>query len=155
MTRWYFKCLFCISRAHPLGRLDFSLWDHEGEVKAWQGDFQQRHRDMFSQKYGVYHIFFYICIWSVSLLISFIFNNKFMLCICFIIIIDLKFVDFRFYSFLSWNSMANLVQQASVCIFLDLGFNFHLEFRQYKFTEVCCDSFQLLYQQIKSSLLLE
>jgi hypothetical protein len=24
------------------GRLDFSLRDHEGEVKAWQGDFQQR-----------------------------------------------------------------------------------------------------------------
>jgi hypothetical protein len=24
--------------------------------------------------------------------------------------------------------MANLVQEASVCIFLDLGFNFHLKF---------------------------
>jgi hypothetical protein len=51
--------------------------------------------------------------------------------------------------------MANLVQEASVCIFLDLGFNFHLKFRQYKFTEVCRDSFQILYQQIKPSLLLE
>jgi hypothetical protein len=46
-----------------------------------------------------------------------------------------------------------LVQEASVCIFLDLGFNFHLEFRQYKFTEVCSDSFQLLHQQVKLSLL--
>ena len=51
--------------------------------------------------------------------------------------------------------MANLVQEASVCIFLDLGFNFHLEFRQYKFTEVCSDSFQLLHQQVKLSLLFE
>jgi hypothetical protein len=24
--------------------------EHKGEVKAWQGDFQQLHRDMFSQK---------------------------------------------------------------------------------------------------------
>jgi hypothetical protein len=45
------------------GRLDFFLRDHEGEVKAWQGDFQQHHRDMFSQKCGVSsHFFFYICI---------------------------------------------------------------------------------------------
>ena len=86
------------------GRLDFSLKDHEGEVKAWQGDFQQRHRDMFSQKYVFFsHFFFFfnICIWSVFaniLLISFIFNNKFMFCICFIIIIDHIFVDIRFYS---------------------------------------------------------
>ena len=29
------------------GRLAFSLREHEGEVKAWQGDFQQLHRDMF------------------------------------------------------------------------------------------------------------
>jgi hypothetical protein len=40
------------------------------------------------------------------------------------------------------NSMANLVQEVSVCIFLDLGFNFHLEFPQYKFTEDCRNSFQ-------------
>jgi hypothetical protein len=45
--------------------------------------------------------------------------------------------------------MANLVQEVSVCIFLDLGFNFHLEFPQYKFTEDCRNSFQLLHQQVK------
>ena len=42
--------------------------------------------------------------------------------------------------------MANLVKEASVCIFgKDLGFNIHLEFRQYKFAVI------LLYQQIKPS----
>jgi hypothetical protein len=51
--------------------------------------------------------------------------------------------------------MANLVQEVSGLYILNLGFNFHLEFRQYKFTEVCRDSFQLLYQQIKPSLVLE
>jgi hypothetical protein len=35
------------------GRFDFSLREHEGEVKAWQGDFQQLHRDMFPQKCNV------------------------------------------------------------------------------------------------------
>jgi hypothetical protein len=64
-----------------------------GRSEDIQGDFQQRHRDMFSQKCGLFHIFFKICICSVSLLnillISFIFNIKFMFCICFIIIIDL------------------------------------------------------------------
>jgi hypothetical protein len=60
----------------------------------------------------LFHIFFYICIWSVFatiLLISFIFNNKFMFCICFIIIIDLIFVDFRFYSFLPWNLKITII----------------------------------------------
>ena len=37
--------------------------------------------------------------------------------------------------------MANLVKERFVCIFYDLGFNFHLEFRQYKFAEVCHDTF--------------
>jgi hypothetical protein len=40
----------------------------------------------------------------------------------------------------------------------DLGFNIHLEFRQYKFAEVALilsSSFDVLYQQIKPSLLLE
>jgi hypothetical protein len=32
------------------GRLDFSLREHEGEVKAGQGDFQELHRDMLLQK---------------------------------------------------------------------------------------------------------
>jgi hypothetical protein len=36
-----------------IGRLYFSLRDHKGEVKAWQGDFQQSHRDMFSQKLNI------------------------------------------------------------------------------------------------------
>jgi hypothetical protein len=37
--------------------------------------------------------------------------------------------------------MANLVKEASVCIFgKDLGFNIHPEFRQYKFAEVCRDT---------------
>ena len=48
----------------------------------------------------------------------------------------------------------NTIQQsiwyrASVCIFLDLGFNFHLEFRQYKFRSlpwfVCVNKLNLLY----------
>ena len=74
-------------------------------MKAWQGDFQQRQIHVFAKTWVFFsHYFFlYICIWSVSLLISFIFNIKFMFCICFIIIIDLIFVDFRFYSFLPWN----------------------------------------------------
>jgi hypothetical protein len=54
-----------------------------------------------------FHIFFLNlhlkCVFANILLISFIFKNKFMFFICFIIIIDLIFVDFRFYSFLSWN----------------------------------------------------
>jgi hypothetical protein len=40
-------------------------------------------------------------------------------------------------------STTDLVQEVYVCIFLDLGFSFHLKFRywhQYKFTEVCRDS---------------
>ena len=31
-------------------RLDFSLREHEEEVRAWQGDFQQLHGDMIPQK---------------------------------------------------------------------------------------------------------
>jgi hypothetical protein len=94
------------TRAHPhlqkIGRLDFSLRDHEGEVKAWQGDFQQHHRDMFLQKCGFFHFFFFLhlkCVFANILLISFILNIKFMFCICFIIIIDLIFIDFTFIHF--------------------------------------------------------
>ena len=43
------------------------------------------------------------CVFANILLISFIFNNKFMFCIRFIIINDLIFVYFKFYSFLPWN----------------------------------------------------
>jgi hypothetical protein len=86
-----------------IGRLDFSLREHEGEVKAWQGDFQQINRDMFLQKCIVsshqFLLFFHLkCDFTNILLISFTFNFKFMLCNC-IISIDLIFVDFRFYSF--------------------------------------------------------
>jgi hypothetical protein len=47
-------------------------------------------------------IFLYLhlkCVFANILLISFIFNFIFMFCICTIIIIDLIFVDFRFFSF--------------------------------------------------------
>ena len=69
--------------------------EDEGEVKAWQGD-------MFLPKCGG---FFYFslhlkCVFANILFISFIFNIKFMLCICFIIIIDLIFIDFRFNIFI-------------------------------------------------------
>jgi hypothetical protein len=55
------------------------------------------------------------CVFANILLISFIFNIKFMFCICFIIIIDLIFIDFRFYSYLPWNlSMASKVSEGEV-----------------------------------------
>ena len=45
--------------------------------------------------------------------------------------------------------LTNLVQEVSVCIFLDLGFNFHLEFRQGKFRSlqwfVCVNKLNLLF----------
>ena len=76
-----------------IGRLDFSLREHEGEVKAWQGD-------MFSQKCGFFHFFLHLkCVFANILFISFIFNIKFMFCFRFIIIIDLVFIDFRFIHF--------------------------------------------------------
>ena len=86
------------------GRLDFSLREHEGEVKAWQRDFQQLHRDIFPQKCVVssHHLkkMHWKCAFNFAniLLISFIFNFEFMFCTC-IIVVDLIFVDFRFYSF--------------------------------------------------------
>jgi len=102
LLAWY---IYCQGSAHlqKTERLDFTHREHEGEVKTWQRDFQQLHRDMFLQKCAVsLHHLKKICIWSVSLLIilliSFIFNFKFMFCTC-IIVVDLIFVDFRFYSF--------------------------------------------------------
>jgi hypothetical protein len=85
------------------GRLDLSLREYKGEVKTWQGDFQQLHRDMFPQKCVVSsHHLKKNCIWSVPfaniLLISFIFNFESMLRTC-IIVVGLIFVDFKFYSF--------------------------------------------------------
>ena len=83
------------------GRLDFSLREHEGEVKTRQGDFQQLHRDMFLQicvvSSHLLKILHLKCSFANILLISFIFNFKFMFCTC--ITVDLIFVDFRFYSF--------------------------------------------------------
>jgi len=90
------------SHFQKIGRHDFTLREHEGEAKAWQWDFQQLHRDMFLQKCVVSLYQFLKIAFEVSmaniLLISFIFNFKFMFCIC-IIVADLIFVDFRFYSF--------------------------------------------------------
>ena len=83
-------------------RLDISSRRQEGEVKAWQGDFQQLHRDMFPQKCVVclHHLkkLHCMCAFANIFLISFIINFKFMFCTC-IIVVDLIFVDFRFYSF--------------------------------------------------------
>ena len=65
-----------------IGRLDFSLREHEGEVKASEGDFQQLHRDMIPQKHivGVFlhHFLKYLhlkCDFANILLISFIFKS--------------------------------------------------------------------------------
>ena len=91
------------SHLQKIGRHDFILREHEGEAKAWQWDFQQLDRDMILQKcvVSLYQLLkktaFELCMANI-LLISFIFNFKFMFCIC-IIVADLKFVDFRFYSF--------------------------------------------------------
>ena len=89
------------------GRLDFSLRDHEREVKAWQGDFQQRHRHVFAKIWGFFTFVFLICIGSVNiLLISFILTINscfvFVLLLLLLILITLIFVDFRFFSFLSF-----------------------------------------------------
>ena len=71
------------------GRLDFSLREHEGKVKALQGDFQRLHRDMFLQKCVVswHHLekkMHLKCAFADILSISFIFNFKFMFCTCII-----------------------------------------------------------------------
>jgi hypothetical protein len=51
----------------------------EHEVKAWQGD-------MFSQKCGFFTFVLHLkCVFANILFISFIFNIKFMFCICFIL----------------------------------------------------------------------
>ena len=82
---------------HKIGRLDFSLREHEGEVKAWQGDFHQLQNVFFSHHFLKYlHL---KCAFANILLISFIFNFIFMFCICIIIIIDLIFVDLKKFSF--------------------------------------------------------
>ena len=54
-------------------------------------------RHVFGKMWVFFHFFFAfeVCFANI-LFISFIFNIKFMFCICFIIIIDLIFIDFRF-----------------------------------------------------------
>ena len=96
-----------LSTLAKTGRLDFSHREHKGEVKAWQGDFEQLHRDMFLQKKCVVssHLFFLKlhlkCAFDIILLI----NSKFTFCTC-IIVGDLIFFDFQFYSF---NWLQNIV----------------------------------------------
>ena len=65
-----------------IGRLDFSLREHEGEVKAWQGD-------MFPQKCGFFPFF---CIWSVSLLISCLYLSYLILNSCFVFVLLLLLI---------------------------------------------------------------
>jgi hypothetical protein len=73
------------------GRLNFPLREHEGEVKAWQRDFQQLHRDMFPQICCFFASFkkklHLKCTFADILLISFIFNFKFMFCTCIVLLL--------------------------------------------------------------------
>ena len=75
---------------------DFSLRG-QGVVKAWQGDFQQLHRDMFPQKFVVssHHLknLHFKCAFANILLISFIFNFKFMFCTCIIVVEEWAFAE--------------------------------------------------------------
>jgi hypothetical protein len=96
--QWLRLCLQGSPHLQKTGRLDFLLRQHEGEVKAWQEDFLQLQRHASANKVLFLLIISKNCIWSVTLLISFIFNFKFLFCTC-IIIVDLIYVDFRFYSF--------------------------------------------------------
>ena len=91
------ECILLFRARHTckkIGRLDFSLREHEGEVKAWQGD-------IFAQECGFFHFFF--CIWSVSLLISCLYLSYLTLNLCFVFVLllsfDLIFIDFRFIDF--------------------------------------------------------
>ena len=167
MAYWIVKLYQGSPHLRKIGRLDFSLRDHEGEVKAWQGESQQHHRDMFLPKCVFFNIIFlYYCIWSVSLLISFILtlNSCFVLSLLILYLLVLYFINFcleickdiwitskcsfpspdfldphdrhvwnlTMWLFIFWkatnnssfvkiiriqhNSMANLVQEVSVCI---------------------------------------
>ena len=72
-----------------IGRLDFSLREHEGEVKAWQGDFQKRH--VFA-KMWVFSLFFFFCIWCVSLLRSCLYLSYLTLNSCFVFVLLLLLI---------------------------------------------------------------
>jgi hypothetical protein len=80
---------------HTCKKLDFSLElrEHEGEVKAWQGDFQQLQRHVSTKMCCFFTSFkkklHLKCAFANILLISFIFNFKFLFCTC-IIIVDLS-----------------------------------------------------------------
>jgi hypothetical protein len=64
--------------------------------RTWGRSEDMTGRHVFS-KMWVFSLFLHLkCVFVNILFISFIFNIKFMLCICFIIIIDLIFIDFRF-----------------------------------------------------------
>ena len=85
-----------------LGKLYFSLGAHEGEVKVRLGAFQEHYRDMFRWKlYALLLTSFSLCVvtniiflWYLHLkhvfanilLMSFMFNLKYMFCICVIVI---------------------------------------------------------------------
>ena len=74
----------------------------QGDWRHDRGDFQQLHRDMFQEKCCFFASFkkklHLKCAFANILLISFIFNFEFMFCTC-IIVVDLIFVDFWYYSF--------------------------------------------------------
>jgi hypothetical protein len=93
---WALQYINCLPSKNNIEDLQArgTTW-RQFKVKALQGDFQQLQRDMFLQKCVSFCSAF-----EVWLLISFIFNFKFMFCTC-IIVVDLIFVNFRFYSFCS------------------------------------------------------
>ena len=100
-----------VPRAHHTCKKQGDLYSPSETMREkWRHDRESSNsviETCFRKNMFFFHILFlYLhlkCVFANILLISFIFINKFMFCICFIIIIDLIFVDFRFYSFLSWN----------------------------------------------------
>ena len=96
-------------------RLDFSFREHEGEVKAWLTTASQTH--VFTNICCFFKSFFLNlhlkCAFANILLISFILNFISMFCIC--IVVELIFIDFRFYSFhleicklYTWNTLIDI-----------------------------------------------
>jgi hypothetical protein len=81
------------------GRLDFSFREHYGEVKAWQGDFQQLQRHAFAKMCCFLTSFFlnlYLkCAFANILIISFIFNlNSCFVLVLLLLILYLSILDF-------------------------------------------------------------
>ena len=85
-----------------IGRLEDTLREHEGEVKAWQTSKSYRETCYNKNVLRFFASFFFlnVCILNVTLLLHlvnvFLFNFHFMLCIT---IIELIFVDIRVYLF--------------------------------------------------------